>query len=98
MEDSVYNPSLWEDFLDRIFIPPFGNPPFRRIIFEMMGGMQVSWYDLLSFLSHLCLSPAPSLSPSDSIRPHLPAFHCLCSNSEVYLCNYAMSTLGLALD
>src|SRR5260221_390832 len=35
MEDSVYNPSLWEDFLDQIFIPPFGNPPFRRIIFEL---------------------------------------------------------------
>src|SRR5258708_5815332 len=62
------------------------------------GGWMVSWYDLPSFLSCLCLSPAPSLSPSNSIQPHLPAFCCLCSNSEVYSCNYAMSVLGLALD
>src|SRR5260221_4700339 len=58
----------------------------------------LSWYDLLSFLSHLCLSPAPSPSPSDSICPCLPAFCRLRSNSEVYLCNYAMSMLGLASD
>src|SRR6266446_7190115 len=58
----------------------------------------LSWYDLPSFLSCLCLSPAPSLSPSDPIQPCLPAFCCLCSNSEVYLCNYAMSALGLASD
>ena len=58
----------------------------------------LSWYDLPSFLSCLCLCPAPSLSPSDSIRPHLPAFHRLRSNSEVYSCNYATSVLGLALD
>src|SRR5258708_34182360 len=51
-----------------------------------------------SFLSHLCLCPAPSLSPSNSIRPRLPAFCHLCSNSKVYLCNYATSVLRLALD
>src|SRR5260221_5223804 len=51
---------------------------------------------LISF--SLCLCPAPSPSPSESIQPHPPAFHCLHSNSEVYLCNYAMSMLGLALD
>src|SRR5260221_705484 len=53
-----------------------------------------------SFLSFscLCLSPAPSLSPSDSICPCLPAFHCLCSNSKVYLCNYATSVFRLASD
>src|SRR5260370_14578613 len=62
------------------------------------GGRGVSWYDLPSFLSHLCLCPTPSPSPSDSIQPHPPAFHCLHSNSEVYSCNYAMSALGLALD
>src|SRR5258708_28718436 len=58
----------------------------------------MSWYDLPSFLSHLCLPPTPSPSPSDSIRPHLPAFHHLRSNSAVYSCNYAMSALGLASD
>src|SRR5258708_38730219 len=58
----------------------------------------MSWYDLPSFLSHLCLSPTPSPSPSNSIRPHLPAFCHLCSNSEAYSCNYAMSVLRLALD
>src|SRR5258707_2346758 len=53
----------------------------------------------------LCLCPTPSLSPSDSIRPHLPAFcshlpafRHLHSNSEVYSCNHATSVLGLALD
>src|SRR5258707_13588867 len=63
----------------------------------------LSWYTLPSFLSRLCLCPAPSLSPSNSIQPHLtafclhlPAFHCLCSNSKVYLCNCAMSALRLA--
>src|SRR5260370_38504965 len=51
---------------------------------------------LISF--SLCLCPTPSLSPSESIRPrppafhsHLPAFCRLCSNSKVYLCNYATS-------
>src|SRR5258706_5273899 len=28
---------------------------------------RMSWYDLPSFLSHLCLCPTPSLSPSNSI-------------------------------
>src|SRR5260221_3127609 len=58
----------------------------------------LSWYDLPSFLSHLCLSPTPSPSPSDSIQPCPPAFHHLCSNSKVYSCNYATSMLRLALD
>ncbi len=31
-----------EDFLGWFFIPPFGNPPFRRIIFEMMGAKSKS--------------------------------------------------------
>src|SRR5258707_13099248 len=62
---------------------------------------------LLPFLVSfsLCLCPAPSLSPSESIRPHLPAFcshppaFChLHSNSKVYSCNYATSALGLASD
>src|SRR5260221_11798319 len=54
----------------------------------------MSWYNLLSFLSHLCLSPTPSPSPSNSICPHPPAFRHLCSNSEVYSCNYAMSAVS----
>ena len=70
------------------------NLPYSKDYLELL----VSWYDLLSFLSHLCLSPAPSPSPSNSIHPRLPAFCCLCSNSKVYSCNYAMSTLGLASD
>src|SRR5258708_8065196 len=55
-------------------------------------------HGMTSFLSfsHLCLSPAPSPSPSNSIRPHPPAFCCLHSNSEVYSCNYATSTLELS--
>src|SRR5258705_13546195 len=65
---------------------------------SIMNQTPVSWYDLPSFLSCLCLCPAPSPSPSDSIQPHLPAFHCLRSNSEAYLCNYATSMLRLALD
>src|SRR5258708_30402774 len=55
--------------------------------------ISMSWYDLLSFLSRLSLSPAPSPSPSNSICPRLPAFCRLRSNSEVYSCNYAMSAL-----
>src|SRR5258708_40379683 len=58
----------------------------------------MSWYNLPSFLSHLCLSPTPSPSPSNSIQPHPPAFCHLHSNSEVYSCNYATSALGLASD
>src|SRR5258708_1250454 len=58
----------------------------------------VSWYNLPSFLSCLCLFPTPSPSPSTPIQPHLPAFHHLHSNSEVYLCNYTASMLRLASD
>src|SRR6266436_5559130 len=72
--------------------------PFGYTASCMTLSKTLSWYNLPSFLSHLCLSPAPSPSPSDSIQPHLPAFHCLHSNSEVYSCNYAMSALGLASD
>src|SRR5258708_16899642 len=66
-----------------------------------MTSLHVS--SLVSF--PLCLYPAPSLSPSNSIQPclpafcsHLPAFHHLCSNSKVYSCNHATSTLRPALD
>src|SRR5258707_1203313 len=78
-----------------------GGPPVFKIrgtLSHCHGTLLLSWYNLLSFLSHLCLSPAPSPSPSDSICPHPPASRCLRSNSEVYLCNYATSALRLASD
>ncbi len=45
-------------------------------------GMTSLLSSLISF--PLCLCPTPSPSPSDSIWPHPPAFHHLCSNSKVY--------------
>src|SRR5258708_7122023 len=101
-------------------LPKLETPAINQHLYQLMLGSLMyaairchgmtslhvmSWYNLPSFLSHLCLCPAPSPSPSNSIQPHLPAFRLclpasrhLCSNSEVYSCNYAMSALRLASD
>src|SRR5258708_2920336 len=59
----------------------------------------VSWYDLSSFLFHLL--PLPSLTPPLLhllLTPSNLAFHLLHTNSEAYLCSYAMSTVRLPSD
>src|SRR5258705_10831359 len=72
------------------------NPHHIPLMTPACHGMTSLLSSLISF--PLCLCPAPSPSPSDSIQPHLPAFHHLRSNSEVYLCNHAMPALRPASD